>query len=49
MIDNFALVLTHGLMMLAALRLLFRRDLDREAAARHVEDKPRNFLGGRRA
>ena len=28
MIDNFVLALTHGLMMLAAWRLLSRRDLD---------------------
>ena len=28
MIDNFALALTHGLMLLAAWRLLARRDLD---------------------
>ena len=28
MIDNFALGLTHGLMLLAAWRLLFRRDLE---------------------
>ncbi len=31
MIDNFALGLTHGLMLLAAWRLLRRTDLDREA------------------
>jgi hypothetical protein len=30
MIDNFALGLTHGLMMLAAFLLLRRPDLDRE-------------------
>jgi len=30
MIDNFALGLTHALMMLAAWRLLFRADLDQE-------------------
>ena len=28
MIDNFALALTHGLLMLAAWRLIFRKDLD---------------------
>jgi hypothetical protein len=28
MIDSFALALTHGLMLLAAWRLLSRRDLD---------------------
>jgi hypothetical protein len=31
MIDNFAIGLTHGLMMLAAIILLLRRDLDKEA------------------
>lgn len=31
MIDNFALGLTHGLMMLAAILLLRRPDLDRES------------------
>jgi len=31
MIDNFALALTHGLMLLAAWRLLTRPDLDGEA------------------
>jgi hypothetical protein len=30
MIDNFSIGLTHGLMMLAALLLLLRPDLDRE-------------------
>lgn len=33
MIDNLALGLTHGLMLLAAWRLLHRRDLDREGEA----------------
>lgn len=28
MIDNFGLVLTHGLLLLVAWRLLFRADLD---------------------
>ncbi|HEX8621912.1 MAG TPA: hypothetical protein VF718_08055 [Allosphingosinicella sp.] len=28
MIDNFALALTHGLLLLVAWRLLFRSDLD---------------------
>jgi hypothetical protein len=32
MIDNLALGLSHGLMMLAAILLLRRRDLDREDA-----------------
>jgi len=34
MIDNFALGLTHGLMLLAAFLLLRRPDLDRETTAR---------------
>jgi hypothetical protein len=34
MIDNFALVISHGLMMLAAWLLLRRSDLDQEPAAR---------------
>ncbi len=33
MIDNFALGLSHGLMLLAALLLVRRPDLDREKAA----------------
>ena len=44
MIDNFALGLTHGLMLLAAWRLLRRPDLDREGDAR-----PRGFGGRPRA
>ena len=28
MIDNFALALSHGLLLLAAWRLIFRRDLE---------------------
>ena len=39
MIDNFALGLSHGLMMLAAFLLLRRRDLDDEKSAR-PEDEP---------
>lgn len=34
MIDNFALGLSHGLMLLAAILLLRRRDLDRERLPR---------------
>ncbi|MBK8629763.1 MAG: hypothetical protein IPN84_06040 [Sphingomonadales bacterium] len=49
MIDNFALGLTHFLMMLAALRLLMRRDLDKEAAPRHIDNAPKSFLGKRHA
>ena len=33
MIDNFSILLTRGLMLLAAWRLLRRPDLDREGAA----------------
>ncbi len=33
MIDNFALALSHGLMLLAAWRLFRRPDLDDDAAA----------------
>lgn len=32
MIDNFSLALTHGLMLLAAWRLLSRTDLDEDPA-----------------
>ena len=32
MIDNFALALSHGLILLAAWRLLFRPDLDDDTA-----------------
>jgi hypothetical protein len=47
MIDNFSLALTHGLLILAAWRMLRRGDLDREGAAekpsrwgRHKADAP---------
>lgn len=45
MIDNFSVLLTHGLMLLAAWRLLRRPDLDREGAApsrfgRRAERRP---------
>lgn len=42
MVDGFSILLTHGLMLLAAWRLLSRDDLDREGEA------PRRF-GGKRA
>lgn len=38
MIDNFALGLSHGLMMLAAFLLLRRADLDSEPPARPEDD-----------
>lgn len=37
MIDNFALALSHGLMILAAWRLIFRGDLDDPAATPAAE------------
>ncbi len=38
MIDNFSLALSHGLMLLAAWRLMFRSDLDKEESpARHSD------------
>ena len=35
MIDNFSILLAHGLLILAAWRLLFRPDLDRDDADPH--------------
>ncbi len=45
MIDNFALALTHGLLILAAWRLIFRADLDDPAVPPPAPpaDKPRGF------
>jgi len=46
MIDNFALALSHGLLLLAAWRLLSRPDLDDESggkrpvAPRRAKDRP---------
>ena len=42
MINDFALVVSHGLIMLAAWRLLRRPDLDDDAGR---EDRPAGFLG----
>jgi hypothetical protein len=39
MIDNFALGVTHLLMMIAAIILLRRPELDREPSARGPDDK----------
>jgi hypothetical protein len=39
MIDNFSLALSHGLMLLAAWRLIFRPDLDNDRAAVAREDE----------
>ena len=41
MIDNFALALTHGLLLLAAWRLLSRPDLDDDSAAPAKDGKGR--------
>lgn len=45
MIDTFALALSHGLMLLAAWRLLGRRDLDDPGAPPPPppENRPRGF------
>lgn len=40
MIDNLALGLSHGLMMLAAFLLLRRPDLDSEPSPRDLPDQP---------
>jgi hypothetical protein len=42
MVDNFALALTHGLLALAAWRLILRADLDRDPAS---EDEARPHGG----
>ncbi len=46
MIDNFSLIITHGLMMLIAFRLLFRRDLEIEAPPK-AEETPKGWGKGR--
>ncbi len=47
MIDNFSLALTHGLMLLAAWRLLSRPDLDQDGAGK-VEAAVRKRGWGRK-
>jgi hypothetical protein len=47
MIDNFSLALTHGLMMIVALRILMRRELDHELAPGEKEPVKRDWLGRR--
>ncbi|WAT17001.1 hypothetical protein OZN62_08605 [Aurantiacibacter sp. MUD11] len=42
MIDYFSIALTHGLILLACWRLLFREELDTEGAA--PETRPRPWL-----
>ena len=46
MIDNFSLALTHGLMLLAAVLLLRRPDLDSETPP-DAQAKPRKRRWGR--
>ena len=43
MIDNFSLALTHGLMLLAAWRLLSRPDLDDDEARPEKAGRPSFF------
>ena len=47
MVDNFSLLVSHGLMLLAAVRLLFRADLDHEPSARddHISGMQRRKSG----
>ncbi len=45
MIDNFSLAITHGLMFIVALRLMFRPDLDKEAPPK-PEEKPKGWRKG---
>ncbi|WP_199698811.1 hypothetical protein [Aurantiacibacter zhengii] len=40
MIDYFSIALTHGLILLACWRLLFRDDLDRQGGASRPAEKP---------
>jgi hypothetical protein len=49
MIDTFSLALTHGLLMLVAWRLLFRADLDEDAApgAEPAAPKSRHWTLGK--
>lgn len=50
MVDNFALVLTHGLILLAVWRLMSRADLDVEPAPGEAAgaDAPRGPRSGKR-
>jgi len=46
MIDNFALAVSHGLLLLAAWRLVFRPDLDDDDAAPAPQPKGWRSQGG---
>ncbi len=46
MIDNFSLVLTHGLMLYVAFRVLLTRAVDVEAPPK-PEEEPRGWKKGR--
>ena len=45
MIDNFALAISHGLMLLAAWLLLRRDDLDRETSRRDAVEPKKGRRG----
>jgi hypothetical protein len=47
MIDNFSIGLTHGLMMITAIMLLLRRDLDHEKPP-ESEAEPEGWDKGRK-
>ncbi len=49
MIDNFALALSHGLIILAAWRLVSRNDLDDDSALPPAEGGPGRGWAGLRA
>jgi hypothetical protein len=46
MIDNFSLAISHGLMLIVVLRLLFRPDLDKETPPK-PEEKLKGWAKGR--
>ena len=46
MIDNFALAVSHGLMLVAAFLLLHRPDLDKEPSPRDAEQPARKKKWG---
>jgi hypothetical protein len=46
MVDNFALAISHGLLAILAIRLMLRRDLDRDAEPGEdvtAPEKPKGF------